>query len=81
MTLRRTSGSEGEWEAEVSVPPVLAAGEYVVGVALQSPYHVYDDREVLTVHVDPTPDATRESVERHAAPAAGRRLDAPVAPS
>jgi len=55
---------EGEWEAEVSVPPVLAAGEYVVGVALQSPYHLYVDLEVLSFYVDPAPDATRESVER-----------------
>ena len=55
---------QGVWEAEVSVPPVLAAGEYVVGVALRSPYHVYIDREVLSFRVDPTPDATRESVER-----------------
>jgi hypothetical protein len=57
-------GREGDWEAEVLVPPVLAAGEYVVGVALRSPYQVYVDREVLTFRVDPTPDATRESVER-----------------
>ena len=60
----RTSGSGKASGRRRFGPPVLAAGEYVVGVALQSPYHVYVDREVLSFHVDPTPDATRESVER-----------------
>jgi ABC-type polysaccharide/polyol phosphate transport system ATPase subunit len=54
----------GEWETVAVIPPVLAAGDYVVGVAIRSPYQRFVDREVLSFRVFPAPDATRESVER-----------------
>jgi ABC-type polysaccharide/polyol phosphate transport system ATPase subunit len=54
----------GEWEASVVVPPVLAAGDYVVGVAIRSPYQRFLDQEVLTFRLWPPPDERRESVER-----------------
>jgi ABC-type polysaccharide/polyol phosphate transport system ATPase subunit len=54
----------GEWEATVVVPPVLAAGDYVLGVAIRSPYHRFLDQEVLTFRLWPPPDERRESVDR-----------------
>jgi ABC-type polysaccharide/polyol phosphate transport system ATPase subunit len=60
----RFGEAAGEWEASLVVPPVLAAGDYVVGVSVRSPYQRFVDREVLSVRVFPAPDAPRESVER-----------------
>jgi ABC-type polysaccharide/polyol phosphate transport system ATPase subunit len=54
----------GEWEASVVIPPVLTAGDYVVGVAIRSPYQQFLDQEVLTFRLWPRPDERRESVER-----------------
>jgi ABC-type polysaccharide/polyol phosphate transport system ATPase subunit len=54
----------GEWEATVVVPPVLAAGDYVLGVAIRSPYQHFLDQEVLTFRLWPPPDERRESVDR-----------------
>jgi ABC-2 type transport system ATP-binding protein/lipopolysaccharide transport system ATP-binding protein len=54
----------GEWEATVVVPPILAAGDYVLGVAVRSPYQRFLDREVLTFRLWPPPDERRESVDR-----------------
>ena len=54
----------GEWEATVVVPPILAAGDYVLGVAIRSPYQRFLDQEVLTFRLWPPPDERRESVDR-----------------
>ena len=54
----------GEWEATVVVPPILAAGDYVVGVAIRSPYQRFVDQEVLTFRLWPPPDERQESVDR-----------------
>jgi ABC-type polysaccharide/polyol phosphate transport system ATPase subunit len=54
----------GEWEAALVIPPVLAAGDYVLGVAIRSPYQRFLDEEVLTFRLWPPPDERRESVER-----------------
>jgi ABC-type polysaccharide/polyol phosphate transport system ATPase subunit len=62
----------GEWEASLAIPPVLAAGDYVLGVAMQSPYQRFFDQEVLTFRLWPPPDERRESVERN------RLVQAPV---
>jgi ABC-type polysaccharide/polyol phosphate transport system ATPase subunit len=55
----------GEWEASLGIPPVLAAGDYVLGVALRSPYQRFLDEEVLTFRLWPPPNERRESVERN----------------
>jgi ABC-type polysaccharide/polyol phosphate transport system ATPase subunit len=55
----------GEWETSVVVPPVLAAGDYVLGVAIRSPYQRFLDQEVLTFRLWPPPDERRESVDRN----------------
>jgi ABC-type polysaccharide/polyol phosphate transport system ATPase subunit len=54
----------GEWEATVVVPPILAAGDYVLGVAIRSPYQRFLDQEVLTFRLWPPPDERQESVDR-----------------
>jgi ABC-type polysaccharide/polyol phosphate transport system ATPase subunit len=70
----------GEWEASVVIPPVLAAGDYVLGVAIRSPYQRFLDQEVLTFRLLPPPDERRESVERNriVQPAVEWRLERPV---
>lgn len=69
----------GEWEATVVIPPVLAAGDYVVGVAVRSPYQRFLDREVLTFRLWPAADERRESVDRSriVQPGVRWRLDGP----
>jgi ABC-2 type transport system ATP-binding protein/lipopolysaccharide transport system ATP-binding protein len=62
----------GEWEASLAIPPVLAAGDYVLGIAMRSPYQRFLDQEVLTFRLWPPPDERRESVERN------RLVQAPV---
>jgi hypothetical protein len=81
----RNSGAEcgdvpGEWETSVVIPPVLAAGDYVVGVAIRSPYQRLLDQEVLILRLWPPPDEPRESVERNriVQPAVEGRLERPV---
>ena len=38
------------------IPPILAAGDYVLGVAIRSPYQRFLDTEVLTFRLWPPPD-------------------------
>ncbi len=54
----------GEWEATVVVPPVLAAGDYVLGIAIHSPYQRFLDQEVLTFRLWPPPEERREAIDR-----------------
>jgi ABC-type polysaccharide/polyol phosphate transport system ATPase subunit len=70
----------GEWEASVVIPPVLAAGDYVVGIAFRSPYQSFLDQEVLTFRLLPAPDDRRESVERNriVQPTVEWRVERPV---
>jgi ABC-type polysaccharide/polyol phosphate transport system ATPase subunit len=69
----------GEWQATVVVPPVLAAGDYVLGVTIRSPYQRFLDQEVLTFRLWPPPDERRESVDRTriVQPGVRWRLDGP----
>jgi ABC-type polysaccharide/polyol phosphate transport system ATPase subunit len=69
----------GEWEATVVVPPILAAGDYILGVAIHSPYQRFLDQEVLTFRLWPPPDERRESVDRSriVQPGVRWRLDGP----
>ena len=60
----RLGETKGDWEAAVVVPPVLAPGDYVVGVAIRSPYQRFLDREVLSFPLLPSADATHEAAER-----------------
>jgi ABC-type polysaccharide/polyol phosphate transport system ATPase subunit len=55
----------GEWEASVTIPPVLAAGDYVVGVSILSPYEWFVEREVLAFRLWPAPDQRQGSIERN----------------
>ena len=72
----------GEWEATVVVPPILAAGDYILGVAIRSPYQRFLDQEVLTFRLWPPPDERRESVDRSriVQPDVRWRLDGPDMP-
>jgi ABC-type polysaccharide/polyol phosphate transport system ATPase subunit len=54
----------GTREVSVVIPPVLAAGDYVLGVAMHSPYQRFFDREVLTFRLWPPPDERRDSLDR-----------------
>jgi ABC-2 type transport system ATP-binding protein/lipopolysaccharide transport system ATP-binding protein len=59
-----SGGGVGEWEVSIIIPPVLAAGDYVVGIAMESPYQRFFDREILTFRLWPELDQRRESVDR-----------------
>jgi ABC-2 type transport system ATP-binding protein/lipopolysaccharide transport system ATP-binding protein len=58
-------GTEGEWEVSVVVPPLLTAGDYVLGASLHSPYQTYFDEEVLSFRLWPPPDERQESIDRN----------------
>jgi hypothetical protein len=70
----------GEWEASVVTPPLLAAGDYVLGVAIRSPYQRLLHQQVLTFRRWPPPDESRESVGRNRIvhPAVKWRVERPV---
>ena len=57
---RRARTPSRGMEASLAIPPVLAAGDYVLGVAMQSPYQRFFDQEVLTFRLWPPPDERRE---------------------
>jgi hypothetical protein len=54
----------GEWEASVVIPPVLAGGDYILGVAIRSPYQRFLDQEVLTFRLWPPPEERQDSIDR-----------------
>ena len=60
----RSFQEPGDYRVAVSVPPVLPAGRYTLGVWLRSQYQQLMDDEVLTLEVAPRPDDTTEMVER-----------------
>ena len=58
-------GSEtGEYHLSVSVPPVLAPGQYTLGVWIGNSYEDLMKREVLTFEVAPLLDDPRDMLER-----------------
>jgi hypothetical protein len=69
----------GEWHATITVPPILAAGDYVLGVAIRSPYQRFLDEEALTFRLWPPPHEHRESIDRTRIiqPAVHWQLDGP----
>jgi len=54
----------GEWEVAIVVPPVLAAGDFVIAVSASSPYQPYFDHEVLSFRLWSSPDARQEAIDR-----------------
>jgi len=54
----------GVWEASVVVPPVLAAGEYIFGVAVASPYQHFLDQEALSFRLWPGPEDRENEMDR-----------------
>ena len=54
----------GEWDVSVVIPPVLASGDFVLGIASSSPYQRFFDREVLSFRLWPPPDERQESIDR-----------------
>ena len=57
------SGPPQEFAVRLSIPPVLAAGDYTVGLALDTEYELYFRSELLTFPLLPKPD-DREAVVR-----------------
>jgi hypothetical protein len=55
----------GEWETSVVVPPILAAGDYVLGIAVRSPYERFLDEEILTFQLWPAPHERQEAIDRN----------------
>jgi ABC-type polysaccharide/polyol phosphate transport system ATPase subunit len=55
------------YEARLTVPPVLPAGEYVVLFWIGSPYETYFSGDVLTFELRPLPDDPQWSIERERA--------------
>jgi ABC-type polysaccharide/polyol phosphate transport system ATPase subunit len=55
----------GEWEVSITIPAVLAAGDYVIGVSIFSPYEWFVEREVLAFRLWPSPDERQESIDRN----------------
>jgi hypothetical protein len=54
----------GEYEAQVTVPGVLAPGEYTVRVWIGSNYEAFVDRETLSFRLWPHPSDTSELIRR-----------------
>jgi homopolymeric O-antigen transport system ATP-binding protein len=55
----------GIWEVSLRVPPVLAAGDYTVGVSIASPYQRFVDEEVMSFRLWPRTDDRREVSDRN----------------
>jgi ABC-2 type transport system ATP-binding protein/lipopolysaccharide transport system ATP-binding protein len=54
----------GDYEAIVEVPPVLASGEYVLGVWFGTAVEDLFDQELMSFEVVPRPDDRKEWIER-----------------
>lgn len=61
----RYGAARGEWEAAIVIPPLLAAGDYVLGVSLRSAYQWFFDEEVLSFRLWPPPEERQESIDRN----------------
>ena len=75
---------QGEYDAFVTIPPLLPAGDYVVALWMGTHYETFVEDEVLSLRVEPRVDDRREWVERHRAvqPSVSWRVsraEAPVA--
>jgi hypothetical protein len=54
----------GRHVAAVTLPPLLRAGEYALGVWFGSAYEEYFEREVLTFRISPRSDDLEEAIGR-----------------
>ena len=54
----------GRYEASVAVPPILAAGEYVVRVRFGTAHEAFLDAEVLRFRLEPRLDERAQELER-----------------
>lgn len=54
-----------EYEARLTIPPLLAAGDYIVGVWIGTPYDVLLDEQALRFRLWPHPDDRSKALERN----------------
>jgi ABC-type polysaccharide/polyol phosphate transport system ATPase subunit len=54
----------GEYDAVLRIPPILPAGEYVVGLWIGTHYDTFLEDDVMTLRVAPRPDDREEWLER-----------------
>ena len=59
-----TADEPGEYEVQLTLPPILAAGDYALGVWLGTAYDTLFDREVLSFHLWPSDEESQEAAER-----------------
>jgi hypothetical protein len=55
----------GEYEATITLPPLLAPGEYVLGAWLGTRNEDFSNDELLSFQLAPRPDDLQASVERN----------------
>ena len=54
----------GEYDAVLTIPPLLPAGDYVVGIWMGTHYDTFLEDDVMTLRVAPRPDDRGEWIER-----------------
>jgi ABC-type polysaccharide/polyol phosphate transport system ATPase subunit len=54
----------GSYTARVAIPPILAAGDYAIGVWVGTEFETFFDREVLRCQIWPRSDDLRDSTAR-----------------
>ena len=55
----------GEYEINITIPPVLPAGDYILWVWFASRFETYLEQEILTFRLLPRPEDRTEAVERN----------------
>jgi ABC-type polysaccharide/polyol phosphate transport system ATPase subunit len=53
-----------EYEVAVTIPPILAPGDYVMGVWIGTEHQSFVSQEAVGFHVGPRPDDTQSALER-----------------
>jgi ABC-type polysaccharide/polyol phosphate transport system ATPase subunit len=61
----RFADAAGTYDVRVTIPPILAPGDYVVYSWVGSEYETFLDREVLRFHLSPRSDDRRQAIERY----------------
>jgi hypothetical protein len=54
----------GEYDALLTIPPLLTAGDYVVGMWIGTHYDTFHEDDVMSLRVAPRPDDREEWIER-----------------
>jgi hypothetical protein len=60
-------GEQGEYEVRMRIPPILRAGDYVIGLWVGTQHINYFDSEVLAFAVAPLPGDRQEWLSRRRA--------------